>query len=447
MEEFELRYLDGRVMPPHEWPASRAMRGEYVQDYELRLCHKRSGVERVLSYSVAPVRNPEGETVRIVYVIQDMTGRTSTQEAIQASETRFRQLADSMPQLVWMARADGTVEYYNYRVREYEGIARNEDGSWQWSPVVHPDDAQGTVDAWQHAVTTGETYQMEHRIRMADGSYRWHLSRGVPAFDDQGRLTKWYGTATDVHELQETRAGLAAYAARLKRSNEELENFALVTSHDLQEPLRKIHMFGDRLRRQLAGQLSQEAADDLNRMQNAATRMQAMIDGLLELSRIDRSGRGFTTVDLNAVAAEVISDLEGRIQASRGEVIVADLPGVIGDAIQLRQLLQNLISNALKFHREGVPPLVHITGTLDHSGDKPMARIGIADHGIGIDAAHIERLFQPFMRLHGRTQFEGSGIGLAICRKIVERHGGRIWAESRLGEGSVFWVLLPAASG
>jgi PAS domain S-box-containing protein len=445
LDEFELRYMNGRLMPLDEWPASRAMRGEYVQDYELRLCHKQSGSERILSYSAAPVRNREGETVRIVYVIQDMTGRTAVQEALQASETRFRQLADSMPQLVWMAQADGTVEYYNYRYREFDGIGPSEGGGWTWSPVLHPEDAERTLEAWQHSVATGETYEVEHRIRMADGSYRWHLSRGIPAYDRQGKLAKWYGTATDVHELQQTRADLAEYAARLKRSNDELENFALVASHDLQEPLRKIQMFGERLGRHLTGQLSEAAEDDLERMQQAAARMKVMIDGLLRLARVDRSGHTFVMVDLSTVAAEVVSDLEGRMRASQGQVVVGELPRVMGDGLQLRQLLLNLIGNGLKFQREGTPPVVRVAGEAVTAGDKQMVRITVADNGTGFDEAHAERLFQPFVRLHRRAQFEGSGIGLAICRKIVERHGGWIEARSTPGEGSVFTVVLPAA--
>jgi PAS domain S-box-containing protein len=443
-EAFDLRYMDGRLVPLEDWPVCRAMRGEYVQDYELRLCHKPSGAERIITYSAAPVCNSQGETVQIVYVMQDMTGRTAAQEALQASETRFRELADSMPQLVWIARPDGSVEYYNYRYREFDGIARNDAGNWLWKPAVHPADLQRTVDAWQHAVATGELYQIEHRVRMADGSYRWHLSRGVPAFDDSGKLVKWYGTATDVDELQKARAGLVEYAARLKRSNEELESFALVASHDLQEPLRKIRLFGDRLHRQLEGQLSQEAADDLDRMQNAAVRMQAMIDGLLELSRIDRSQRSFAVVDLNQLAAEVVSDLEGRIQACRGQVILTDLPAVTGDAIQIRQLLQNLIGNALKFQRQGVLPVVQVSGELNDGITGRVVHIRVADNGIGFDADHAGRIFQPFTRLHPRREYEGSGIGLAICRKIAERHGGSIQAYSQPGQGSVFEVLLPA---
>jgi PAS domain S-box-containing protein len=442
VDEFDLLYLDGRRMPVEEWPVSRALQDEFVKDYELRLRNKLSGEERILAYSVAPVTNSEGKTIQIVYVIQDMTGRKQVEESLKASEMRFRQLADSMPQLVWIAGPDGNPEYYNHRYREYDGITIDAQDVWHWRPVLHPEDVQPTVAAWQHSVETGEIYQVEHRIRMADGTYRWHLSRGVPAYDEENRLMKWYGTGTDIHDLQQARAELAENAARLQRSNDELENFALVASHDLQEPLRKIYMFGERLQRGLQGQLSEESADSLQRMQNAVHRMQEMIDGLLKLSRVTRSERAFELVDLDRLAREVVSDLEGAIDMTGGEVIVEPLPQVMGDALQLRQLLQNLVSNGLKFHRTGASPRVRVWGERVQEEQERTAKIVVEDNGIGFDNSMSERIFQPFVRMHSHTEYKGSGIGLAICRKIVERHGGRITAESRPGEGSMFVVTI-----
>jgi PAS domain S-box-containing protein len=443
INEFELRRMDGSLLPLDEWPASKAMRGEFVKDYEVRLLNKIAGHESIISYSAAPVYSSDGELILIVYVMQDMTRRKQVEETLQNSETRFRQLADSMPQLVWIARPDGVVEYYNHRYREFDGIAPDDTGLWKWAPVLHPDDIAATEAAWQHSVATGEMYQIEHRVRIADGSYRWHLSRGMPAYDGQGNLVRWYGTATDIHDLKLAQAELAEYTDKLKRSNEELENFALVASHDLQEPLRKIHMFGEGLRRQLQGKLPAESQDYLDRMQNAAGRMQDMIDGLLRLSRVSRSDMKFQTVDMNHLVAGVVSDLEGRIQATEGRVIAGELPVVHGDPLQLRQLMQNLISNALKFHQEGVPPLVEVSGELIRNENRHIARILVTDHGVGFDDRLGERIFHPFVRMHPRRQYEGSGIGLAICRKIVERHGGQISANSQPRKGSVFTVELP----
>jgi PAS domain S-box-containing protein len=443
IEEFELSYPDGKLMPAEDWPAARALRGEFVRDYELRLLNKLNGTMSILSYSAAPVKNSTGETVLIVYVIQDMTGRKQAEETLRESERRFRHLADSMPQLVWTAQPDGTVDYYNKRNKEYNGFIVKHDGTWEWSPVLHPDDMQPTVDVWMHALETGDIYQIEHRVQMADGWYRWHLSRGIPAYDEQGKLVKWYGTATDIHDLKQAQADLADYTEKLKQSNEELENFAFVASHDLQEPLRKILLFGNTLRRQTDGQLPEQAEDSLNRMQNAAQRMQAMIDGLLDLSRVNRLGSEFELVDLTSIAQEVLTDLEVRIEATGGQVILDRLPAIEGDSLQLSQLFQNLISNALKFHKEGLAPVVRVTGERIGDDQKPLAKIVVEDNGIGFEQENADRLFQPFVRLNGRSDFEGSGIGLAICRKIVERHGGKITASSQPGQGSKFTIVLP----
>jgi signal transduction histidine kinase len=180
-------------------------------------------------------------------------------------------------------------------------------------------------------------------------------------------------------------------------------------------------------------------------MERSATRMQAMIDGLLELSRISTRGGVFQRVDLSQIVEEVISDLEPRIQASGGEVICETMPAIEADPLQIRQLLQNLISNALKFHRPETPPQVHIYTQLDLSSARgePSLTIVVEDQGIGFDPQYTERIFQPFQRLHGRSQYEGTGMGLAICNKIVERHHGSIGAVSQPGQGTAFFITLP----
>jgi PAS domain S-box-containing protein len=373
-----------------------------------------------------------------------VTLQIEVEAALRESEGRFRQLADSMPQLVWTARPDGTVDYYNQRSRLYSGFRMSEDGSWEWQPVLHPEDIQATSAAWQAALEKETTYQCEHRALMADGSYRWHLSRGIPAHDEQGQLVKWYGTATDIHDLKQAQAELAEYTEKLKRSNEELESFAFVASHDLQEPLRKIKLFSEGLRRRMDVDLPEEAEDYISRMQSAADRMQAMVNGLLDLSRVSTRGRTFTAVNLSRVAEEVLSDLEVRLRSTQGQVLVEPLPVALGDAMQLQQLLQNLIGNALKFHRVGVPPVVRVSGAKVKVGVRWMVKLEVEDNGIGFESAHEDEIFQPFVRLQGRSAFEGNGIGLAICRKIVERHGGSIAASSQVGKGSKFTVMLPA---
>jgi len=248
----------------------------------------------------------------------------------------------------------------------------------------------------------------------------------------------------EVNERRRAEEALAGKAAELARSNQELEQFAYVASHDLQEPLRKIQAFGDRLEEECECSLGNEGRDYLQRMQSAAGRMQTLIDDLLELSRVTTMGRPFTSVDLNVVAREVVSDLEASIEQVRGRVEIGGLPTLEADPIQMRQLLQNLISNALKFHQPDVPPVVEVYGTQLEDHDETRCQLTISDNGIGFDEQYLDRIFAVFQRLHGRDQYDGTGVGLALCRKIVERHGGCITARSSPGQGATFVVMLPA---
>jgi signal transduction histidine kinase len=241
-------------------------------------------------------------------------------------------------------------------------------------------------------------------------------------------------------------------ATELARSNEELEQFSSVASHDLQEPLRKIRMFGDRLRMRLGDGLAEEPADDLARMENAAERMQRLISDLLDYSRVTHRGKEFEQVPLDVVAKEVIVDLEARVVELNAQVEVGDLPVIEADWTQMRQLFQNLIANALKFHREGEQPVVRISSEVigaraPRFPGEPAAGgrcvITFEDNGIGFDARHSERVFTAFQRLHGRSSYEGTGIGLSIARKIVWRHGGQITATGVPDGGATFVVTLP----
>lgn len=253
-------------------------------------------------------------------------------------------------------------------------------------------------------------------------------------------------------ERQRAEATLARQAQELARSNSELEQFAYVASHDLQEPLRKIQAFGDRLATKHHQDLSAQGRDYLTRMQDAAARMRNLITDLLTLSRVTTRPQPFVSVDLSTVVQTVISDMEVRIQHARGGVHVGPLPVIEADPLQMSQLLQNLIGNALKFHREGDPPIVKVRGVLlpvedsmeqGYEAGVQMCQICVEDNGIGFDEKYLGRIFEPFQRLHGRGTYEGTGMGLAICRKIVERHHGHITARSALGQGTTFIVMLP----
>ena len=242
-------------------------------------------------------------------------------------------------------------------------------------------------------------------------------------------------------------------AIALQNSNAELEKFASISSHDLQEPLRKVQAFGDRLKGKYADRLPDEGQDYIERMQGAAARMQDLIDGVLEFSRIRKSDRPFELVDMEKVVRDVVSDMEIRIEETNAKVEFSALPTIDADPVQMRQLIQNLISNSLKYRKPDTPPVIQISAdflerenSVYRGAPTRMCRIQFKDNGIGFDSEYAERIFEIFQRLHGRTEYAGTGIGLAVAKSIVEHHGGAISAEGKSGEGATFTVTLPSSN-
>lgn len=256
----------------------------------------------------------------------------------------------------------------------------------------------------------------------------------------------------DITERKKTEETLARKAAELARSNAELEQFAYVASHDLQEPLRKIQAFGDRLKSKCDAVKLQDGREYLERMQSAAARMQKLIEDLLTFSRVISATQPFVPVDLGVVTREVLTDLEVRIEQSKARVEVGALPTIEADPLQMRQLLQNLIGNALKFQPPDTQPIIKIYAEIRKSpfagSGEPLptdelCELTVEDNGIGFDEKYLEKIFSVFQRLHGRNEYEGTGVGLAVCRRITDRHGGTITAKSQPGQGARFIVTLP----
>lgn len=290
------------------------------------------------------------------------------------------------------------------------------------------------------------------KIRKLDGNLCYMSASKIPVFDKKGEIIGIAGISRDVSERKLAEDRLELFAEKLAKSNKELESFASVASHDLQEPLRKIVAFGDRLQKKFSSALGEEGVDYLQRMQSAATRMHYLINDLLTFSRVSSKEHQFDSLDLNEVLEEVILDLEIRIEQTNGQINFDPLPIIDADKSLMRQLFQNLIGNALKFHREGISPVINITNFKIERTDSPeqsgfstgdFCEICIEDNGIGFEENFYEKIFDIFQRLHTREKYEGTGIGLATCRKIVEKHHGTINVTSKLGEGSKFIINLP----
>ena len=347
--------------------------------------------------------------------------------------------------VIWMhvvADALIALAYYSIPIALYYFVRRRKDLSYNWMFLLFAAFilACGTTHVFNIIAIWHPVYRLDGVIKLLTGvisiataAMLWPLIPRALTLPSPAQLRQ----ANE--RLQKSYQSLEMLNAKLEVSNRELQDFAFVASHDLQEPLRKVTAFGDMLKNEYGQTLGETGADYLKRMQSAASRMQTLISDLLQLSRVTTKAQPFTTANLAQVAADVLTDLEVRLSQSGGRVEIADLPTVEADPLQMRQLLQNLIGNAIKYARPEEPPRVRVYA----EPDSRRVRLCVADNGIGFEEQYVDRIFTPFQRLHERGVYEGTGIGLAICRKIAERHGGSITARSRPGEGSTFIVTLP----
>jgi chemotaxis family two-component system sensor kinase Cph1 len=405
------------------------------------------GALRAVKLSLHPLET-EGQR-RICAVVTDITEQKRAAQALAESEKAFCTLADSLPQVVWICTPDGMNIYFNQRWVDYTGLTLEESYGRGWNTPFHPDDKQPAWEAWNHAVATGDTYRIECRLRAADGSYRWFLTKGVPQRDAAGRIVRWFGTCTDIEDLkqveaklQESQRELERRAQELTRSNADLQQFAYGVSHDLQEPLRMVSSYVELLANRYRGRLDADADDFIGFAVDGATRMQRLIDDLLKYSRVGTQAKELAPTAGDTVLGHVLDNLQVAIETAQAVVTHDPLPTVMADEVQLAQVLQNLIGNAIKFHGEA-PPRVHVSAERDGGA----WRFAVRDNGIGIDPQHFQRIFVIFQRLHSRAAYPGTGVGLAICKRIVERHGGRIWVESVPGEGATFVFTIPDRVG
>gem|GEM_PF-4614238 len=607
VDNFETRYSDGTLMPAEEWPAARALRGEIVRGQEIHVRHHLTGESWIGSYSASPVRDADGRVQLAAITIHDITEQRRGQLALARREEQFREIAETLPQLVWSTRADGYHDYYNSRWYEYTGMRPGDTDGEGWSTLLHPDDIERSQAIWSRSLETGEPYEIEYRFRRRDGRFRWFLGRALPIHDGEGRIMRWFGTCTDIHdqrvkheslrfmvELSEStralrdpvaimattarllgkhlRVSRCAYAevesdedtftiiqdytdqvassagtyplnafgpraaadqrsgrtlvirdvdrelppqeggdtfnsiqvkaiiccpllkegrlaammavhseyprdwtedeielvnlvvdrawstierarsegmlralnqdlerrvaertAELATAVEELEGFTYTVSHDLRSPLRAIMATSVIVQEDYGHLLPAEANEELARQGAAAKRMGVLIDELLRLTRLTREEMIRSEFDISALAREVVDDLISLGEPPTGiEFEIQPHLHAYGDARLVRFVLLNLLENAIKFSPNG--------GRVRFAWERNA--YSVRDEGVGFDMAHASKLFLPFERLHGVSQFPGTGIGLANVERIVKRHGGRVWAESRPGDGAAFYFTL-----
>ncbi len=312
-----------------------------------------------------------------------------------------------------------------------------------WQDMIHPADLEVALDNFQrHCADPSHKYDQVVRYRHRDGSTVWVRCRGTVVRNDQGEPIRMLGAHTDLTALKQTEAALEQRTVELERSNAELAQFAYVASHDLQEPLRMVVSFLDLLNQRCGEQLDDKALTYLGHAKDGAARMQLLISDILALSRVGTGEQQLQPTDLAALVAAVLRELTMTIREHKAEVEVGSLPTMVCDKGQIKQLFHNLLSNALKFV-DHEPPRVTVSAERIDDG---AWKFDVADQGVGFDPHFAESVFQIFKRLHPRGEYEGTGIGLAICQRVVERHGGRIWAESEPGKGATISFILPEQS-
>jgi PAS domain S-box-containing protein len=371
--------------------------------------------------------------------------RQSLEQRVHDSERHFKSWFEDAPVACHEVDRNGVILCVNQAECDLFGFSAEEMvGHPIWDFMAAEDREKTRAGLLQRIADDKPLVPLEREYKRRDGSSVIMEIHQKRIHDLAGRATGLRTFLLDITERKRAQMTLLEQADKLARSNAELEQFAYIASHDLQEPLRKIQAFGDRLKSKYEAGLGPEGLDYLSRMQNAAARMQVLIQDLLSLSRVTSNSKPFTPVDLGDVARTVVSDLEMRIQDAGGQVDIGALPVIFGDRGQMAQLFQNLIGNGIKFRKPGEKPVVKISSEIHALANGASGwQITVEDNGIGFDEKYRDRIFQIFQRLHGRSEYEGTGIGLAICRKIVDRHSGAITAHSTPGAGAKFVILLP----
>lgn len=402
---------------------------------------------------------------RLLGTVRDITEERTFQQQLLEREEKFRLLADSMPQHVWTSDPDGNLNYWNQSVFDYSGLTLEQMLKDGWTQMVHPDDWEKNLEEWAKAIKTGEDFLIEHRFRKYDGNYRWQLSRAIPQKDADGNITMWVGSSTDIQEQKmfatelENMVKLRTNELEeknidLEKINKELQSFVYISSHDLQEPLRKIQTFSSRILETEYETLSGNAKKYFNRMQKSAFRMQNLIQDLITYSRTNVQELNFETVDLYGVIEEIKETLSEELEKSQVTFKLHNMCSIKVIPVQFMQIMHNLISNSIKFAKTDQPVVIEIncqrvvgkkTGIPSLSTEEDWYyHISYSDNGIGFEPQYRDKIFEVFQRLHSKDEYSGTGIGLAIVKKIIENHEGIIVAHGELNEGAKFDIYIPA---
>lgn len=398
---------------------------------------------------------------RMLGSMLDITELKRAEQEIANNIAQKKFLAESMPLTVWTSTAEGEVDFVNRQFEMYTGLRYEDALGNGWRQMIHPDDLTPLDSLWNESLEYGSDFQREVRIRLFTGEFHWNILRAKAQKDKEGKVENWVVTTIDIndqkqqHEILEKKVEertheLTKMNHALEISNNDLQQFASVASHDLQEPLRKIHLYANLINDRHGEQLD-GASTYLQKILQSSARMKSIINNIMSYSKLSAENVDFQPTDINHMIGELIEDLEISINEKKASVYVSPFPLIDTIPGQIRQVFQNIIGNALKFAKPNVPPQISITATrVDelsfNAAPHPEGEfvcITIKDNGIGFDARFAETIFLLFHRLHSKDAYEGTGIGLAIAKKIIEKHHGLISAQSKENEGSTFTIILP----
>ena len=458
---------DGKPLPLDTCPMAIALKeGRPVYGEEI-VVERPDGERRNVLPHPEPIFDAAGEIIGAVNMLVDITDHKIIAQKLRESEERFRTMADQAPIIIWMSDEKSNSIYQNSRWWEFVGMHAEKASGTGWADFIHPEDKELAYEEWLQAFENRQPYNTKFRYRNAKGEYRIVVANCTPRVSEQGEFMGYIGILNDItleenakvwleNLVEERTRELVIANGELERSNQELEQFAYVASHDLQEPLRKIQAFSNLLQRDSREILNENCLMYLDKISGSASRLSALIDDLLNFSRITRQGTLFAEIDLNEVLEKVKNDFELLISRKKAVIKLIHckhLPTIEGVPLQINQLFNNLINNSLKFSSKHRPPNITIScrkleeletaSYSDQYKNIPHYEIVIKDNGIGFEAEYAEQIFMIFQRLHDQYTFAGSGIGLALCRKIVVNHHGKIHAEGMKGKGSSFHVILP----
>ncbi|MGK2863680.1 MAG: PAS domain S-box protein, partial [Chitinophagaceae bacterium] len=460
---------DDRKKVQKLWKYALENKAEYKS--EGRVWSKRHRSFRYFEAAAVPLKDGQGNIKEWVGTLTDVHEQKMAEENLKEAARQFRFIADSMPQKVWTADAEGNRNYYNQQWIDYTGVSLEELKSMGMEIVIHADDIAKTKKRWKESIATGNDFEIEIRLRAKDGEYSWHLSRGEAYKDENGRIKLWVGTNTEIqkqkmqalefenavhqrtNELKVAIEELNGKNIALKKVNKELESFAYISSHDLQEPLRKIQIFVNLISKNESENLSKKGKEYFERVITAAIRMQVLIEDLLAFSRISLGEKKVEVINLTNIIEEVKNELKEVIEEKNAIIEVKEMCDARITPFQFHQLIQNLLSNALKFSDPARSPHIIIESKMAESSELnndnlltkyKYCHIIVSDNGIGFEQEFKEQIFEVFQRLHNQEIYPGTGIGLAIAKKIVENHNGIITATSELNKGTRFDIYLPA---